>query len=237
VFAPLVISVVDSVSHTVWMLPSLDYLDAVPTLWIILHQIIDDWTRYTNELSYVNYRNINPDRENHLLWAFNELQPRYINCLFSYINFFFLLENGFDVLFREIKDIAKELKLTIKTPKKPKRTNYLDRVRMVRNYTVVHWGGPDQNMHIDSRAGRYWGLSYPLDTDTLEDIRFGHVSLTGATDRILLTLSQTHMECITHLREFDRNCASMLTEIIQALPITINSRTYESRNPKGITKN
>jgi hypothetical protein len=37
--------------------------------------------------------------------ALERLKPRFVQCLFSYINFFFTLENGFAVLFDELREI------------------------------------------------------------------------------------------------------------------------------------
>ncbi|MBI5294621.1 MAG: hypothetical protein HY869_04030 [Chloroflexi bacterium] len=209
-----------------WVLPSLNHMEVIPTLWIILQQIIDDWKKYSAEFSFTSVNDPNISKIEFQFNTFDELEPRFINCLFSYINFIFLLENGFDVMFDELKGLAKELDLPIKIPKKPKRNAYIQRLRLVRNHTVVHWGGPKNKDYIDSRAGRNWGFSIPTDADTLEDISFGYVSLVGANDRELRTLAQTHMEVTAYLRKYDVACAGMLKEIVQFLPIKKGSLEY-----------
>jgi hypothetical protein len=218
-----------------WVLPKLSHIEVIPTLWIILHQIVDDWDQYSSEFSFENVDSPGISKAEYQSYAFEELKPRFINCLFSYINFFFLVENGFSIMFDEIKGIAKELDLTIKTPKKPKRGEYLRRLRMVRNHTVVHWGGPKNKDAIDSRAGRQWGFSFPGDADTLKDISFGAMSLIGATDRELRTLSETHTEATSYLRKYDVACAEMLQEIIRALPLRKGSREYLHSVPGAIS--
>ena len=60
--------------------------------------------------------------------ALESLKPRFIQCLFSYINFFFTLENGFQVLLSELCELNSELGLELKAPKRPKRTAYIHKL-------------------------------------------------------------------------------------------------------------
>lgn len=154
-----------------WVLPALSHTEAIPTLWKILDLIRSDWTEAAAALSIPdNCTDISSKACFHLD-ALEYLKPRFIQCLFSYINFFFTLENGFQVLLSELGDLNHELGLKLKIPKSPKRPPYIEKIWLVRNHTVVHWGGPGKKHELDSRAGRLWGFSWPGDRPDEPSVR------------------------------------------------------------------
>jgi hypothetical protein len=150
-----------------WNIPSLDYAEGIATLWQILHLIPSDWARAAADFPLPN----NSAKALYHLDALDSLKPRYIQCLFSYINFFFTLENGFQVVLTELGEINCELGLNIAIPEAPERPAYIKKMRLVRNKTVVHWGEPEKNQTPDSQAGRLWGFSWPGDTADLKRIK------------------------------------------------------------------
>ncbi len=150
------------------------------------------------------------------------------------IHFFFLLENGFEVLYDELKDLQHELGLHFTIPKKPKPPEYREKLRRVRNTSAVHWGGPDKKQSLDSQAGRKWGFSLDATADTFIDLCFGSISLAGANDRQLLSLPETHRICVDYLKQFDMRCAEIMERIVSHLPRTRGSREYVSCEPGGL---
>jgi hypothetical protein len=206
--------------------PGLSHADIVPTLWVILHQIEADWRELA--MSYV-YEGPDDDRDARSSFCFDTyeaLRPRYVQCLFSYISFFYLLENGFTVLYDELKDLAFTLNLRFKMPRKPKRPEYIKKLRRVRNHTVVHWGGPDKKSHLNSRAGRMWGFSWDAQANDLVHLCFGNMSVVGAEDRTLLSIPETHAISAAYLREWDEAAHFVLATILEHLPLTVGTRQY-----------
>jgi hypothetical protein len=216
-----------------WVFPGLSNTEAIPTLWGVLHQIHDDWLREAGRFSYAGHRTADPEleRTRFLFAALDELKPRYIQCLFSYINFFFVLENGFSVFYDELRALQHQLGLGLKTDKKPKDPAYFAKLRRVRNTTVVHWGGPEKKHDINSRAGRYWGFSFDGASDNLADLRFGSTSLVGADDRQLESIPETHRICTDHLKQYDALCAELFERVVSRLPITVGGKEYTHSKP------
>lgn len=226
------IRVIDNSLNRAWSLPGLSHLDIIPTFWSILFQIQNDWKTEVEKYSLP----LKTDQETLLISTTEisiELEPRYIQCLFSYINFFFTLENGYSVLHSELKGLMHELGLHLPTIKRPKRCPYLEKMHRVRNFTVVHWGGPEKKSDINSAAGRLWGISYKNDPINLLDMEFGYLTLAGAEDRTLKSLRETHKICVDYLKQYDHSCADLLSKIVERLPLTIGFREYSwTKNPK-----
>lgn len=215
----------------VWSLPSLSHIEVIPTLWTILHQIDSDWKNYAASYSYSGLKRLYVSKNVFFTYAFEELKPRYIQCLFSYINFFFTLENGLSIYYDELKLLKDELALKLKIAKKPKRNAYVEKLRLVRNTTVVHWGGPDKKHDVESRAGRSWGFSWASDADDLTYLEFTPSLVDGAKDRLLKSLPDTHNICISYLKQYDVLCANLLSQIVSHLPIKLGDREYVYMKP------
>jgi hypothetical protein len=211
-----------------WALPGLSHRGIIPTLWTILFQLENDWLEEAGKYVYMGNLEDDLSRTTFLLEALEALRPRYIQCLFSYINFFFLLENGFGVLYAELRQLARQLNLPLKLGKKPKREEYIEKLRRVRNHTVVHWGGPDKKHDLNSRAGRMWGFAWSNTATDLKEIEFGFLSVVGSEDRILKSIAETHRVCVAYLQQYDPLCFDLLTRIIAHLPITVGTQTYEA---------
>lgn len=217
----------DSIPAT-WVLPSMSVNDAFPILWEVLHLIVSDWNAAVNTSNDSEIAPSNtPSSVVREYEKFERLKPRFIQALFSYINFFFTLQNGYCVFLSDMKDICRDLDITLRLPKHPKPNAYIHKLRRVRNHTVVHWGGPDQKRDIDSKAGRSWGFSWPANPDGLIDLQFGGDSLIGASDRQLLSMNETHRICTEHLREYDRLCVDVWSKLVQLLPSEKGTRRFQ----------
>src|SRR3979409_1567477 len=81
------IRVWDHKNNRTWSLPSLDHIQVIPTLWLILNQIDSDWKAHAADYSYSALKDPGLDKAEFLVHAIDELTPKYILCLFSYINF------------------------------------------------------------------------------------------------------------------------------------------------------
>ena len=215
------IRVWDHKNDRTWTLPSLDHIEVIPTLWRVLDQIDTDWKDHAARYSYSALKDPDLDKAVFVVHAVDELKPKYILSLFSYINFFFTLENGLSIFYDELKNLKDELSLKLKIAKTPKRVPYIEKLRLVRNHTVVHWGGPDKKHDLDSKAGRLWGFSLSTNVDDLTYLEFGYSSLVGAKDRTLKSLPETHIICIGYLKQYDALCAELLNRIANHLPMKI----------------
>jgi hypothetical protein len=211
-----------------WTLPGLSHRGIMPTLWIILHQLESDWRDVAQEHPYTGDPGDELARSSFLHDALNRITPRYIQCLFSYVNFFCLLENGFGVLYDELRQLNRELDLKLKVAKKPRRNEYIEKLRRVRNNTVVHWGGPAQKHDLDSRAGRMWGVALPSAATDLVGLEFGYLGVVGAQDRVLKSLGETHLCCVAYLQQFDAASADLLSRIVAHMPIEVGTRQYQA---------
>jgi hypothetical protein len=227
------IRVIDQVNNRAWVLPGVSHIEAIPTLWKIIHQIVDDWTKEALQYSYKDDKYKDLDRYTFFTHAYDSLLPRYIHCLFSFINFFFLLQTHFRVLHKEITDLGSELSLGIAILPPPVEPLYVKKMRRVRNKTVVHMGEPrprDPDV-LDTAAGKMWGGSWDSNADTLLDINFGNSTVVGASERTLDSIPETHRICIAYLVEYDRVCAEALKEIVKHLPLTIGGKEYSYTQP------
>lgn len=203
-----------------WVLPGLSTVEAFPTMWGALHLAHNDWVAEANSYSLVGADQGAAEsvRLSLALDALEILKPRFILSLYSYISIFYVLENGFCVLFDELKHLHGQLGLRSKIHPKPKRPAYLYVMDRIRDHTVVHWGGPRKKHALNSRAGRYWGFSWDSEASSLVDLRFGGISLVGAAERQLLSLSETHGICTKYLAAYDSRCAELQERIVSNLP-------------------
>lgn len=213
------------------------------TLWIILHQIEQDWIEAVQKIDPKKYED-DPNLQS--FDAYREIEPRYIQNLFSYINFFFLLETGFKTLADELKELSQNLDLKIKTENIPEHCAYIKKLKLVRNKTVVHWGEKkagkmseeQANRHKkNTSAGRRWGAYWKPTGDVICDLTnmgFGSMTVSGAEDRKLSSLPETHKICAAYLQQCDEICAALLKEIMDQIPITKNEIKYEAIYPRSL---
>src|SRR4051794_25086353 len=83
-------------SPAAWSYPSLSTSEIFPTLWAILYKSHDDWVHEARRHSFATAQVEDPTLTSvaFRLQALDELKPLYIQCLFSYINTFFVLAGG-----------------------------------------------------------------------------------------------------------------------------------------------
>lgn len=201
-------------------------------LWTVLHNCHDDWRNFSRSYPIPSDKEEDVRREL-LSEALVHLQPRFIQCLFSYVNFFFLMDTGFGRLSKEVSDLYRKLQLKPKALKKPKPCSYIEKLRLVRNKTIVHWGEP-KNAECESpddRAGWSWDRFLLTNDEDLYDFIFGGSSVPGALDRQLLPFRETHRICTEYLWKYDEHCASLLVGLKPHLPKTVDGVRYEIVDP------
>ncbi len=220
------IEVVDNNEFVIRYIPERQVLENIPVIWTMLEQVIQDWT--TASRAYPSFANVkNKDKRAVLEFeAFRGFKPRIFQCLFSYIIFFFMLENGYQFVYSELNRVNRDLKLGIRCKKPPKHTEFIEALWKLRNYTVAHWASPTRKHLSDSIAGRQWGYAYG---HTKRHDEWGgdmeHI-VPGFPGVALASIPETHTRCSKYLGEFDQICADYLKAIIAQMPKTLNGVEY-----------
>ena len=225
-------------AKAIWSLPSAPVVGNIPVLLQILDRIVEDWK---TEVSFYK-KNLNKKATDEMVAfvsAMVDLKPRFIQCLFSYIMFFFSLENGYNLVYSQLNSLNRELNLKIGHGKPPKRTSLINKMWLIRNYSVAHWAGTEKKENLDSIAGRYLE-SYCEKNDSgydLENLQFGAISLTNyndmtgevteSTNRQVPPIPMLHKQCSSYLIEFDHICAGYLIDIKNQLPIVRGDVKYQ----------
>jgi hypothetical protein len=222
----LPIEVIDSNELSIRYIPETQVLENIPVVWTMLEQVIQDWAAASR--SYPSFGNVKDEEKRAVLQfeAFRSFKPRLFQCLFSYIIFFFMLENGYHFVFSELNRLNRDLELRIRHGKLPKRTPFIWDLWKLRVYTVAHWAETEKAQIADSVAGRQWGYS------------FGHTKSreewAGDMEHIvplfpgvaIASLPETHTRCSKYLRQFDQTCADYLRDIIAQMPRTRDRVEY-----------
>jgi hypothetical protein len=224
----------------VWSVPNAAVLVNIPVLWTILFRVIEDWlseaSRYSLPLETVPQ----VDKAIALVNAIEMGKPCYIQCLFSYITSFFALENGYHLVYAQLNETNRRLNLKLRHPRPPKRSALIERLWLVRNFSVAHWAGTEKR-NADSIAGRSWDLFIDKDEQkgyNISDLRFGASGVlqrdpvTGveisSKDRQLGPLPKMHESCTLYLQKFDDVCAEYLAAIKGCLPLSDGRFRYMS---------
>jgi hypothetical protein len=218
------VRVTDISAKATWVLPG-TMPSQLPVLWKALELAQADW-RATCAANPVAWETGDAHAMAHHQEVLDAVLPRYILCLFSYVHNFFLLENGYQILFTEISRLPSIVGEKLAMAKRPKRPAYVEILRRVRNHTMTHWGGPEQRLNLDSRAGRYWGLSWPTQDTTFDNLVFGGDSVVGAADRSLLPLAEMHNLLVPYLLDYDHTCTAMFESFRGLMPRTHAGRDY-----------
>jgi hypothetical protein len=231
------IAVLDNKKKAWGTLPSSPVFGNISTLWIILEQIVNDWKSEANK--YPKSVASKPGKE--LLEfhdAFETIKPFYIRCLFSYVVFFFMLENGYNYVYSQLNWMNKKLCLNLPHGKLPSRPDFVRTLWRIRNFSVAHWADTEKRQCIDALEGRDFGIFCALESGQYElaQLQFG---LTGATrddeasgkterskDRRTKPLLETHTLCSNYLKELDGVCSDYLSDIKARLPTSLDACQY-----------
>lgn len=205
------------------MIPDISIILGMIDLWIILEQIVQDWIHEVEKHQCEIDTLTGDEKRQAVSEAFSDIKPRYIQCLFSYIIFFLMIENGYKMISSQLNKFGsnhwRDKKVTF-----PERTAFIKKVVTVRHYSIAHWAAPERKHPTDAKAGLYWGLSWPA--DDIEKIEFGHGNLRGAKPRDLPPILDVHSECKAYLQDLDKICTEHLKAIKSKLPISKDGWEY-----------
>jgi hypothetical protein len=175
----------------------------------------------------------------HVGRAFLELQNHYFKCLFSYVMFFVSLEDAYDLFYEELNAINQAYIFRVKHRRKPQRNSYIEKVRAIRNISIVHLGSKEVPP-IDAKAGMMWEplmLTKSKDADwNLSKLSFGsgRRSTRDSAGKIteqsmdleIKGIAELQSECMAYIDLYDEVCANYLKTLADKLPAEESSVFY-----------
>lgn len=222
------INVIDHEMPGAWVTPDASTLGNIPLLRKILDQIVQDWKSEAAKYNLPASRRARDHVRSTLFFdAVDMIIPRFIQSLFSYIVFFFMVENGYHLVYSRLNKLNDDLGLHLPHGRLPQRTEFRERLWLVRNFSVAHWSGTENKRRLDSSAGRDWGIFWNQNA-SLEELQFGATGVSGSKNRQLEPLPEIHRLCSLYLDEFDEVCANYLLDIKSYLPLKVGSREYSN---------
>jgi len=121
-----------------------------------LEIVLDDW----KQVSFPVQREIDEIGEKGSMFtgieAFIKLEPHFLKCLFSYAFFFVSLEKCYKSIYSDLINICKNPKYRINHPKLPKRSSDLDKLNLVRNWSIAHIGEANSKNKEDIIGSMSW---------------------------------------------------------------------------------
>ena len=220
-------------------IPERQVLENISNIWVMLEQVIQDWTAAAK--AYPSFSELKKkDRQTGLRLEFETymlFKPRIFQSLFSYIIFLFMLENGYHFVYYELNHLNRDLELKISPKKAPKRTEFINNLWKVRNFTIAHWASTEKKNLSDSIIGRSWGSFFGsmrvmnvFEKDPFGDELVGDMEhiIPGISITEIPSIPEIHNQCSIYLREFDQVCADYRKEIIAHMPKILNGVEYHS---------
>ena len=236
------ISVLDERESAAWSVPSMVVQQNISLAWKILTQIVEDWKSAAQDFQL----RLEEEVSDPVLLEFDVIQnaqPRFIQCLFSYITFFFALESGYSLIYSQLNKLNKELKLNLPHDKFVERSEFVRKLWRIRNFSIAHWGATEKKEQLDLIAGRYWDWYCSEKNNEILDIEqmgFGIMKASrldinsktakSSADRKIESIPKTHQQCSKYLSKLDTTCVAYLASIKSKLPLVIDGRRY--RNPE-----
>ena len=172
--------------------------------------------------------------------AFINLQSYYLKCLFSYALFFCSLKNVYDNFFRDLNEINNKSCFRVKRKKKPRESDYIKKVRNIRNLAIAHIGSKKTKL-INSKAAMTWqpmvlgkkvNGKWDINQIVFGSGKWSSVSLSGETidqqtiDLKITSIYELHSNCSEYLIKYDEICSNYLDEIIKKLPVSDDDCDY-----------
>ncbi len=237
----------NDISSTHLRNPEPALFSSIPLLWEMLDLVVQDWRREADPLQeQINIAKTEGEELYFVAHAFNDLPPYYLKCIFSYVFFFIALEETYNLFYSELNRLNRELVFRVAHDKKPKRNDYIEKVRLVRNISIAHIGS-DEVSRINSRAGMMW-LPLSLVKKSGEKSNLGNMAfcdwklmsrnaagnlIDRSTDLSIKGIPELHRYCTKYLEEYDNVCAKYLEAIIAKLPVTVGDGRYEAFRALG----
>jgi hypothetical protein len=209
-----------------WAIPTVQ--GSVPELWRILNRVLQAW-RCETVRAKESLAPLIPgadvdlegfDRLTALRWPF-------IQAFFTYITFFFMLENAYRLLYSHLNRLNREIEANAAHNKLPQRTAYIDLLWHIRNQSIAHFASTERPSP-DSSAGTMLGVFTGTKEGRLdlEGICFGGMSVVGARPRETLSLPDSHVLCVEYLKQMDSVCDEYFGAVLTYLPKTVSGKDY-----------
>lgn len=217
----------------VWTRPS--FIGNFRILQQILNQIVQEWTDIadTRQATFGKLPD-DPDCVRQHAAAVEDLKPRFIRALFSYLVFFCMVEDGYRKLQTDLNKLNAETNLCVKHDSLPTPCETIRDARAIRNRSVAHWADPGQG-DLRKLAGRTWLFtSGPKEDGTyrVADLEFqnailSHLDGSERSDGLSLPpLGELHRICADYLNECSRACKEYLAAIREQMPVTVDGVEY-----------
>jgi hypothetical protein len=211
--------------------PNPHLFSIIPLLWTILDLVCADWEHEVAPRQRAcDLAETTDQRIIFSCKAFADLEPSFLKCLFSYISFFVSLEHAYDLFYRGLNHLNRLPLFQVRHPKPPKRDSYIDRVHLVRDIALVHFGSNNAT-EADAASGLLWeptSMSGTPEGFDLSRITFrpGRLVLRdsvgqvigAATDLEINGLPELDQHCTLFLHQYDTACADYLRALQARLP-------------------
>lgn len=238
------IRVKDKVKLATWIEPSISVHYNISLVWKILENLVEGWNQvvaeYQQELDVLSAEQT---VESFILTQ--DIQPHFIQCLFSYITFFFILESGYKAIYSSLNGLNLTLELYLTHDKLPQWTKYIRKLRLIRNNSTAHFAGAEKANDLNSISGAMWEPWWTLKDTGVVDLastQFGGSGVsrqdpvTGeiqqSSDRQIGPISEVHRQCTEFIAQYDLLCTDYMKRIKANLPMTLGNRIYS--NPEGL---
>ena len=210
-----------------WAIPTVQ--GSIPELWRILNRVLQGWRSEVLRVKETPTP-LGPGapvdlEDSHRLMA---LQWPFIQALFTYITFFFMLENAYRLLYSHLNRLNREIEAGAAHPKLPQRTPYIELLWHIRNKSIAHFASMERPSP-DSSAGRMLGVFAGTKDGRvdLDGICFGGMSVAGARSRETVSLRDSHLLCVEYLKQMDVVCDEYFGAVLKYLPKTVNGMDYQ----------
>jgi hypothetical protein len=231
-----VIRVWESSPPSTWTVPDGSLIQGVRTLWTVLANIVADWQAHAAAVPAPPGGG--DERLGALVDAIERLHPRFLQSMLSYIVFFEMVDSGYAALYGQMNALNAVPGLRIAHGKPPRKSEYLETLHRIRNYSIAHWGGTEKVAALDAAAGKH--LGFHIDGGAIADWRLDRLCFGGtgvvrpgtedteerSGPRETWSLPETHAHCMAYLEEYDDTLARYLTDLKAAMPIAVGTRAY-----------
>ena len=152
----------------------------------------------------------------------------FIQALFTYITFFFMLETAYRQLYSHLNHLNREIEAGAAHKKLPQRTPYIELLWHIRNKSIAHFASMEQPSP-DSSAGTMLGVfaGTKQGRPDLDGICFGGMSVAGARPRETVSLPDSHVLCLEYLKQMDLVCDEYFGAVLANLPKTVSGKDYQ----------
>lgn len=215
------------------LLPLPELFSKFDLLHYFLDETLEDWKRASLPYqSKIDSSSENSDFPALAAYAFLELQPIFLKCVFSYAMFFVAADSAYNLFYSQLNRANNISGLHVKHKKPPKKNATIKKLKMVRDWSIVHIGSQKAS-EVDKLSAISWRpISWRRKSDESWDVNeltFGAFQrirrdadgtvLAKSQDIELPGLPDLHDECKEYFEKFDEVC----TEYLDMLHIVLSA--------------